>query len=72
MATGQRSGTAKGDYDGPQRRNHGQDFKPEQPVKVLVLAGDRALGSQTVELDAKGQGTARLTLSSLDPRFPWE
>jgi hypothetical protein len=40
-----------------------EDFKPEQPVKVLALAGDRPLASQTVKLDAKGHGTARLTLS---------
>ena len=40
-----------------------EDFKPEQPVKVLALAGDRPLASQTVKLDAKGYGTARLTLS---------
>jgi hypothetical protein len=40
-----------------------EDFKPEQPVKVLALAGDRPLASQTVKLDAKGNGTARLTLS---------
>ena len=31
-----------------------EDFKPEQPVKVLALAGDRPLASQTVKLDAKG------------------
>ena len=26
-----------------------EDFKPEQPVKVLALAGERALASQTVK-----------------------
>jgi len=35
-----------------------EDFKPEQPVKVVARDGDGKLQSQTVQLNAKGQGSA--------------
>ena len=38
-----------------------EDFKPEQAVKVVVRARDGTTNSQTVQLDAKGQGTATFT-----------
>ncbi len=42
-----------------------EGFKPEQPVKVAVVAHDRPVASAVIKLDAKGQGSARLALKEL-------
>jgi hypothetical protein len=44
-----------------------EGFKPEQPVKVVVEGRKRILASQSVKLDAKGQGVARLRLAERPP-----
>ena len=39
------------------------DFKPEQELKVLIQKSDGSHLSQTVQLNAKGQGTASFTFT---------
>src|SRR5688572_17367899 len=39
-----------------------EGFKPEQPVKVLLADRNGPLQSQSVKLDAKGQGAARFDM----------
>ena len=39
-----------------------EGFKPEQPVKVLIADRNGPLQSQSVKLDAKGQGVARFAM----------